>query len=327
MNNYHKTSARLADCAKNEDDETFLRILNEHLALIGTESVSANPDKEIPLIYIVGAPRSGTTLLSQVVSRYLPVGYVNNLMARFWLKPVVGVRLSKILLGKNYRQAIGFESKHGVTDGLVGPHEFGYFWEHWFQLNDSKTHHLSAEALARLDRGGLQNILEQELLSNFDMPVVFKNVICGFQAPFLVNVHKNSLFIHITRDLRSTCASILESRFKRYGSYDAWWSLKPSTFLSFPDDPVSQVVNQVIDCRREFDEQVLSSGAEMIKIKYEDFCRNPNYVLLMICSKVANMGWLMAPTDSVPPFQVQNDTILPDELIKKLDNKIKSLHI
>ena len=54
----------------------------------------------------------------------------------------------------------------------------------WLQLDQTPTHHLSALALAKLDRVGLQYALQQEILASFNCPVVLKNIICGLHAAF-----------------------------------------------------------------------------------------------------------------------------------------------
>src|SRR4051812_14091764 len=75
-------------------------------------------------IFIYGLQRSGTTLTSQVVARATDLGYVNNLIARFWISPAHGVYLSRHLgIDRN----IDFQSAHGATEGISNVHEFGYF--------------------------------------------------------------------------------------------------------------------------------------------------------------------------------------------------------
>lgn len=322
MIDLHEGGPRLAHCAKNVGDEQFLELLNKYLARPEFPAEVGGNGESIPAIYIVGAPRSGTTLFSQVVSRYLPVGYINNLIARFWLRPSVGIRLSSILLGGESRKEIDFSSKHGVTEGLAGPHEFGYFWAHGLCLNEAKTHHLSPTEISLVDKVALKESLENEVLAGFGRPVVFKNVICGFQASLLVELHQKSLFIHISRDIRSTCASILKSRFERYGDYSTWWSLKPSTFETLPRDPIQQVVQQVIDCRKELKRQIANSGAPAIDITYEDFCRDPNSVLKAISEKLEQMGSSISVLEVCPPFVPGGCSRLPDDLMARLDAEI-----
>lgn len=325
MIDIHEVGTRRENYAKNAADELFLTSFNEHLAKQEFLVETAGNGADIPVIYIVGAPRSGTTLLSQVISKFLPVGYIDNLIARFWLRPSVGIRLSSVMLGKDSRRAIDFASKHGVTEGLAGPHEFGYFWSHGFRLNQAKTHHLTLSEIARLDKTTLKASIEKEILAQFDRPVVFKNVTCGFQAPLLTELHENSLFIHISRDIRATCASILKLRFDRYGDYSTWWSLKPSTFEKLPKDPVRQVVQQVRDCRSEIQRQINQSGAHALEVTYEELCMNPNAVLKMVSDKLAFMGAPISDQGICPPFSPGKCSWLPDHLMAQLDAEISNL--
>lgn len=305
MKDPHESWPRLREYQIDERQDAWLASLNESLARLElpAAALSAVDASTLPIIYIVGAPRSGTTLLSQLVSRYLDVGYIDNLIARFWLRPSVGIRLSQIVLGSNRRDAIALTSRHGSTTGAAGPHEFGYFWRRWLNLDAAATHHLDERALALLDADGLRDQLRREILATFARPTVFKNVICGFQAEWLSRVHPRSIFVHVSRDLEPTVASVLRSRFDRYGTYDAWWSLKPSTFEDIRrlPDPVSQVSKQVEDCRREFDLVLARPGVTSIAVQYEDMCRYPGVVLQRICDAVGQQGVTLVPPDPAPP--------------------------
>jgi len=84
--------------AKEPSDEEFLRRLNEDLAE-REQALYADVGVERPVVFVVGLPRSGTTLLSQLLAYCLDAGYVTNVAARFWLAPVHGIRLSRLLAG------------------------------------------------------------------------------------------------------------------------------------------------------------------------------------------------------------------------------------
>jgi hypothetical protein len=319
MKDPHESQPRLPEYRSDDRQDAWLAALNKTLA--GIELPPPAPStidaSTLPIIYIVGAPRSGTTLLSQLVSRYLEVGYIDNLIARFWLRPSVGIRLSEIVLGPNRRESIAMTSRHGSTSGASGPHEFGYFWRRWLNLDRVPTHHLNEQALAGLDVDGLRDQLQREILASFGRPTVFKNVICGFQAAWLSRVHPRSIFVHISREVEPTTASILQSRFDRYGSYEAWWSLKPSTFEDIQRlaDPVSQVSKQIEDCRREFDRELARPGVTSIAVDYQEMCRRPNVVLRRICEAVGRLGVALAPLDPMPPsFEPSKGPVLPPGL-------------
>ena len=300
----HEARPRTERFAKNVLDERFLQALNE---LVSKAAFPVSPDPqdptELPIIYLVGLPRSGTTLLSQLVSRQLEVGYINNLVARFWLRPSVGVRLSHALLGGVRRDAIQLTSTFGVTSDIVGPHEFGYFWRHWFNLDVQPSHHLTPAAERRVDEDGLRNALEQELLAEFRMPIVFKNVICGFHARLLTALHPQSLFVMIRRDLHDVAASILHARQQRHGDYRSWWSLKPSTYVAISriDDPGHQVARQVKDCLSEMTTELARPTVNTISVEYEDLCLQPAKVLENICVKLAAMGTHLALSSELCP--------------------------
>lgn len=300
----HEQHDRLDRFRSDADDEAWLLALNEGLTgveLPQPKRGSIYPS-QLPLIYVVGAPRSGTTLLSQLLSRYLTVGYIDNLVARFWRRPSVGIHLSRILLGAEGREGITFESEHGTTRGIAGPHEFGYFWRHWLQLDEQPTHHLSESAIRALDAPGLRRALEDEVIAPFGLPVVFKNVICGFQAASLTRIHERSLFVHIVRDRDATCASILRSRAQRFGSYASWWSLKPSTFpeIAALDDPCAQVVRQVTDCRAEIATELGRPGVRALTLSYESLCGDPGGALRDIVEALATMGARVDTLDGIP---------------------------
>jgi hypothetical protein len=215
----------------------------------------------------------------------------------------VGIQLSSILLGAERRRGIVFESEHGVTFGPAGPHEFGYFWSHWLRLSDSPTHHLNDGALGRIDRDGLQKALEQEILGSFNVPVVFKNVICGFQAGFLTALHPRSLFVHVKRSPFAVAASVLGCRFQRYGSYATWWSLKPSTFpeLSLLSDPASQVVGQVLDCVAEIEEELDNSEVKSLVLSYEKLCADPEGSITQVFRACEEMDCMVTRNDDPLP--------------------------
>jgi len=300
----HDPDRRRAPYAKDDALEALFDAMNLALADASLPlTVSPRDATALPLVYIVGAPRSGTTLLSQLLSRMLPVGYINNLIARFWRRPAVGIALSEVLLGPAARATIALESTHGVSPGVAGPHEFGYFWRHWLPLDRAATHHLSAQELATVDAAGLRHALEQEILGAFGRPVLFKNVICGFHAAFLTGLHARSLFLHIERDAFDTCCSVLKTRAERYGSYDAWWSLRPSTypFGTERGDAAAEVARQVLDCRREIEVELNQPGVRALRFGYEQLCANPASVIDAVRQEVAALGAELAPEAAVLP--------------------------
>lgn len=109
----------------------ILREINNRLADLD-DRILVSPSSADPIIFIVGPPRSGTTLATQVLAYGLRAGYITNIAARFWNAPMLGIRVSEQILGNDPAGDIGkafFESKLGQTPYGGGIHEFGYFWK------------------------------------------------------------------------------------------------------------------------------------------------------------------------------------------------------
>lgn len=287
------------DFQKSDFLENYLSNLNKYLQKFKNNLTIKN--KNYPIIYVVGLPRSGTTLLSQLLSRYLSVGYINNLIARFWMNPEVGIRISETVIKRSERSKIKFKSIQGVSEEPWGPHEFGYFWSHWLKLDDFTSHKLSNRHLLKVDKKGLKKQLKT-IINVFQSPVVFKNIICGLQASFLSSIHPNSLFILIERDTKSVASSILKCRKQRFGNERIWWSVKPSSYSKIIkiESPIKQIKCQILDTSNDLNHELEKPNVNCIRIKYEDLCSNPFKKLQMIRDKVSTLGYSLDFTECKP---------------------------
>lgn len=95
--------------------------------------VSRHKDEPgLPPVFIIGAPRSGTTLLYQVMAARFQVAYSTNFLAMFYKASILGMALSQKLHGGDSSEPNTFQSHHGSTAGHAGPYEAGEFWYRWF---------------------------------------------------------------------------------------------------------------------------------------------------------------------------------------------------
>lgn len=321
----HEAARRRPAFAKDEAVEALLETMNRALANISIPLPASRADPAtLPLVYVVGAPRSGTTLMHQLIARHLPLGYVDNTIARFWLRPAIGIAMSRALLGEPGSRSFDLDSRHGVTEGPAGPHEFGYFWRHWLQLDEAPTHHLDEAAQNRIDQRGLAAALE-EIRAAFGRPVVFKNVICGFHARLLTRVHPLSLFVHVTRDTQAVARSILKTRRERYGSYATWWSLKPSTYPFSEDDPAAQALRQAIDCQREIEEELSPGEVHVVSLDYVKLCADPRAALVRVRDGLVALGSRHELSGEIPSqLSASPGSTLPARLEAELQRQILS---
>ena len=62
--------------------------INEELIEFEKIAIQKHYSQNYPIIFIVGVPRSGTTLLSQLLIEHLDIGYINNHIAKYWMAPL-----------------------------------------------------------------------------------------------------------------------------------------------------------------------------------------------------------------------------------------------
>ena len=231
---------------------------------------------DVPIVFIVGAPRSGTTVLSQLVTNHLDVGFINNRMARYFAAPVVGAMLHGRTGGGH---ELALSSEYGRTGEEGSPHEFSWFWHYYgdFQLDDD----LTDEELENINWQPVKRAIEG-LAGYFNRPLVIKNInFVVYQIAWLKSLLPAAKFIWIRRDDRYTVQSILRVREDEYGDRNVWWSVRPRDAQDWRDrSAVEQVAHQVTDIGR-----AITKGFESIlpedrlELDYEELMRRPSETL------------------------------------------------
>jgi hypothetical protein len=251
------------------------RLFNEFDPLVTETATGAMP--AYPPIFIVGAPRTGSTALFQVMLRSFRLAYISNAMALF---PRFMVRLCRAYP----RAASGYdgiirESRSGYVPGLLSPNEAGKILRRWF------------------DKGSLEqevNYIRRtfELISEFTRaPTLFKNTNNSLRISTIRRVLPNSRFVLLTRDPMFTAQSLLLSRREMFGSDQRWFSVEPpgrDTVLG--TSPLRQVLWQAMITQRIVEEAFADQPESLLRIRYEDFCDMPGRVLAELHAKL-QIAW------------------------------------
>ena len=271
--------------AKDASDERFLQELNEdlqprELALYEDHAI------EHPFLFVVGLPRSGTTLLSQVLAYCLDAGYVNNFAARFWLAPVHGIRLARLIAGG--RDAPSFESDYARTRTPLDIHEFGYFWRHWLRKHSFEDVVHAREREDEIDWPALRRTLAN-LQHEFRRPLVAKNMLGAYHIPRLRSELGPVLWVSIERDPLDVAVSILDARRKYYSDPSAWWSYVPVEYPLLRNlDHWRQIAGQVHYLTALYERAFAEVGPDaVVRVTYEQLTRDPASVLDAVRARAA----------------------------------------
>ncbi|MFX0196992.1 MAG: sulfotransferase [Candidatus Hodarchaeota archaeon] len=275
-------------------------------------------DKLIPVekgsipapVFIIGPPRSGTTLVYQLIAQCLDVGYINNFIARFWQAPILGTYLSERIYKVSPDE--DFISSFGRTEGLGGVHEFGYFWRRFFD----STHSDYAEEILLENKLKLQREVHS-MSSIFGRRLVFKNLTCGLRILPLSESFPGAIFIQVKRDIIENAISILKARRVYRGSERAWWSLIPKEIENLRKLSVeSQIRAQIFSTYEAINRQIQAIGATLITIEYERACREPSSVIEMLADELQVMIRKIPEKEFVPATHLPSDDPLEKNLIE-----------
>jgi LPS sulfotransferase NodH len=312
--------------AKDASGEEFLRLLNEDLH---ARELALYRDYEAvhPFLFVVGLPRSGTTLLSQLLSRSFGAGFIDNVAARFWLAPVHGIRLSRLIVGEH--GGASFESDYARTKTLGDIHEFGYFWRYWLQKH---TFEDIVQARARedeIDWQGLRSTLVN-IQHEFERPFVAKNMLGAYHMPMLRDLLGPVVFVYVERDPLDVSVSILEARRRYYEDLNTWWSYVPVEYpllegLGYWE----QIAGQVHYLARFYERALAELGPEsVVRVTYEQMCRDPRSVLDAVVARVvSSYGYeleiVTAPPESFP-FREHEDRRSEKETFQRLHESLRA---
>lgn len=260
--------------AKQPATEAFLERFNRQLAP-GNDAEYQDLAEHYPTLQIIGVPRSGTTLLGQLVAGHLDIGYIDHLIAAFWRAPLYGIRMSQLLLDGVRPDT--YSSEYGRTDGIHEPHEFGYFWR------DLLDHDEMAESAARTASPNWDRIrtVITNMCTEFDRPIVFKAFQLVWHMERFQAVLPRTCFVWVRRDPLETAMSILRLREGFAGSRDTWVSMKPLAYEDLAALPrAEQVAGQVHALDQTISERVadLAPGT-ILEVSLARLCGDPAGVL------------------------------------------------
>ena len=247
----------------------------------GTSNLKHQP------VFIIGAPRTGSTILYQAITNQSDVLYIDNLVCKFYRNLFFGFQLSQKLLGGKAHNS--FKSDHGDTTrfGWRAPSECGCFWYRWLPTEKHFVDH------NEVPPASITEIREEvTACSNFfDRPIVFKNLNAGQRLRMLVEAFPNASLVFVRRDPLYTAQSIIKAKRKLGIADNTLWSVLPSNHKELEGlDWPEQVVKQIYFLEKQIAEDVrLFSQDNVYELNYSDLTHD------LICDFVRELGFKERP--------------------------------
>lgn len=222
-------------------------------------------------IFIVGAPRTGSTVLYQYLTNYFDFLYVNNLACKLSPHLLFAFSLSQLIYGNKPHGSFG--SNFGATKGGNSPSECGAFWYQWLPRDRHFIDFadITPEVVAQV-RSAIANPSKV-----FDKPFLFKNLNAGQRIRLITKSLPNARFVFVKRDPFFTVQSIVSAKQKLGMDLGSFWSIMPSNYDELAKLPWhKQIVGQVYSLERQIhhDLDEFSAPEKHITLTFEELTAN-----------------------------------------------------
>lgn len=251
-----------------------------------------------PVALVIGCPRSGTTLLSQVLATTGVFAYPSNVMNRFAYAPYIGARIQQMLFDPAYdyreeladiQSAVNFSSTLGRSRGALAISEFFHFWRRFLPTFDPQF--IPEDQLGHIRIDAMRAELAS-IESAFGKPFMGKGMMMQGNISFFAERMPEVLFIYITRPPIHVMQSIYNARQKFYGTTNIWYSIKPREYGELATmDPIDQIAGQVYYIDRAIKQELESiDSARSVWLEYSQLCKNPAEIYGQVREHYRQMG-------------------------------------
>lgn len=248
-----------------------------------------------PQVFILGLPRSGTTLIYQYIVHRLHVAYFTQGDRLNRQHPCVTALLDHWRYG-DYQS--DFESSYGKNKGAAAPHEAGGFWTRFFDLDAYAGYDDLSNAQIHTLRNSV--LCAQRLYG--DVPFVNKNVKHLLRILPLSRVFPKALFLVVERNLQQVAMSVLRGRYQNLNDAREWWSVKPPDYDQIKNlEPAAQVAQQVTSLQQRLDSDLMQlDPTRILKIDYENFCAAPENLITQLQTRIGPLTEKNPPEAAFP---------------------------
>lgn len=237
-----------------------------------------------PLLLVVGAPRSGTTLVHQVAAHHLDVTYFPNSSSVF---PRSSLLLSTRRSRAQRPGPASFRSYFGQTREWRAANDGFHVWDRW--LGDDRYR---PGLNFRPEDGESMRRFLRRWTRAADRPLLNKNNRNSVCLPLLARELPEARFLVVRRDPLSVVQSLLGARESVQGHASIGWGLcsRDSAPEAGRAGQIDAVCDQILEIEARLDEDLVTlDGDRLREVSYEEFCARPDELLDEWCSWIPGL--------------------------------------
>lgn len=284
-------------------------LLNRLLAPLDRMAMARNGGDTPAPLFILGAPRSGTTLSYQVITQNIEVCYFTAVLGYCYGLANVYFRLTHRIVK---RPRPRYTSRFGSIRGLFAPSEHANFWLQWFPEDEVSGHQTDPQRVD-WERFALLRDYVASFTAITRRPLVVKNLYLGLNAGLLARIFPDARFVWVERDPLLTCQSMLLAR-RAAGRPHSWWSVKIPRYRELQQEPMWRQIGEQwhwVSRRIGEDLERFAPGRYM-RISYEELCGDPHGVLDALEHWLRPLGYRSYPERRLPQHFPISDALKLD---------------
>jgi hypothetical protein len=264
-----------------------------------------------PLVFICGAPRTGTTLVHQTLVRHLPVSHFNNLTALFPASPLTATRLFARFLGE---PVVDYTNFYGRTTRLSGVNDALHLWDRW--VGSDRINPQPCLSPAAADKMLRFFVAWREVVGQ---PLVAKCNHLNAAAHLIANVLPEATFICVERDPLWHAQSLYQARKLIHDDHRLPYGLTDSS-NSTNEDPIDSVVRQVRFHADLAETQQRRIGVDRFwRVRYEEFCSDPGRLVQRVARTINDRDENGRLTAGIPPHRCANVRTMDLQTFQQLE--------
>ncbi len=273
-----------------------------------------------PIVFVAGAPRSGTTLVAQMLIRHLPVAYISNLSAVFPRSPLTASQLFGV---RPRNDRVVARSYYGRTRHFWGPNDALHIWDRWMGSDRARP---PAE-LRETERKAMRQFFGA-LEAVYQRPVLNKNNSLNVVAHVVADALETARFVCVTRDPLYLAQSLLKARLEIHGGEQHCYGVAAPEDRTDPTpDPFRQVCRQALYHNALAQQQLSAIGPDRFWIcSYEQFCERPADLIAAVADQwLGRPPLTFNPHGEVQGLRASNSRKLPPADFERLSNTLAKI--
>ena len=286
-----------------------LRVVNDVASRLDRFAQAAASDVPAPL-FVVGLPRSGTTLVYALLIQAFEVAFLTRMYTYTYGLPNLTTRLVSRFTRS---PSATFESDYGRIPGRFSPAENSVLWLKWFPERPQFGHYVPPDMIDCDGANSARNTIAS-MTKIAGRQFVFKNVYSTLSLAALLHVFDKGRAVVMERCFDEVAVSVFRARRKM--AQRSWWSIRPPYTEEVIDkDLATQVAFQCVRSQQLLKKQLQQIDPARYKIvRYSDLCESP----LQVLSDIGDwIGPSFAPRSNreIPEsFEKRKFTTFPPEI-------------